>query len=100
MLAEARAEMRDLLGITAPPLLALVHRHPHSMPQYPVGHLARMAHINTKVSEHHGLALAGGAYGGVGIPDCVRTGEAASQELTAALVQEEDGVEALRRDLA
>jgi len=87
ILAAVRREMGDLLGITAPPLLTLVHRHPHAMPQYLVGHLERIARINTRVSKHRGLALAGNAYGGVGIPDCVRTGEAASLSLISTLGQ-------------
>ncbi len=93
IIAEVRREMGDLLGITAPPLLTLVHRHPHAMPQYLVGHLERIARINTRVSKHRGLALAGNAYGGVGIPDCVRTGEAASLYLISTVGQKGEGAE-------
>lgn len=74
-----RKEMRDLLGIKAQPLFALVHRHPQSMPQYPVGHLERVSRINDRVKQHRGLALAGNAYGGVGIPDCIHAGESAAE---------------------
>ena len=51
------------------------------MPQYLVGHLGRVAAIEQRVAAHPGLALAGSAYRGVGIADCVRSGEAAAQAL-------------------
>lgn len=89
LIAVARQEMRDLLGITAEPLFALVHRHPQAMPQYPVGHLNHIAHISAMVRKHAGLALAGTAYGGVGIPACVRGGQAASDQLTFTRAKEE-----------
>jgi len=80
-----RRELRDLLGIEAAPLFALIHRHPRSMPQYPVGHLGRVAQIQELLARHRGLALAGNAYGGVGIPDCVHSGETAAENLVNAL---------------
>jgi oxygen-dependent protoporphyrinogen oxidase len=76
-----RKEMRDLLGIKAQPLFAFVHRHPQSMPQYPVGHLERVSRINDRVKHHRGLAIAGNAYGGVGIPDCIHGGESAAEAI-------------------
>ena len=80
-----RRELRDLLGIEAAPLFTRIHRHPRSMPQYPVGHLGRVAQIQELLARHQGLALAGNAYGGVGIPDCVHSGETAAEGLVAAL---------------
>jgi protoporphyrinogen/coproporphyrinogen III oxidase len=80
-----RKEMRDLLHIASPPLLALVHRHPQSMAQYSVGHLEQISRINDKVNRHRGLALAGSAYGGVGIPDCIHSGEAAAEAVVKEL---------------
>ncbi|HLE24666.1 MAG TPA: protoporphyrinogen oxidase [Thermodesulfobacteriota bacterium] len=77
----AHKEISSLLGIKAQPLFALVHRHPQSMPQYPVGHLEHIAQINAKVSKYRGLAFAGNAYNGVGIPDCIRSGEAAAESI-------------------
>jgi oxygen-dependent protoporphyrinogen oxidase len=67
-----------LLGITAEPVLVRVHRHRRAMPQYAVGHLDRIATIERWVAGVRGLGLAGAAYRGVGIPDCVRSGEAAA----------------------
>ena len=76
-----RREFAALLGIEAAPLFSLIARYPHSMPQYLVGHLGRVAAIEQRVAAHPGLALAGSAYRGVGIADCVRSGEAAAQDL-------------------
>jgi oxygen-dependent protoporphyrinogen oxidase len=83
-----RREMRELLGIEAAPRFALVHRHPRSMPQYPVGHLGRVDRIRERLDRHPGLRLAGNAYGGVGIPDCVHSGETAAEHLAARLTTE------------
>lgn len=74
-------DLRDLIGVEGEPLFADIHRWPASMPQYPVGHLERVARIERLVSNHPGLAMAGNAFGGVGIPDCVHSGEAAAEML-------------------
>jgi protoporphyrinogen/coproporphyrinogen III oxidase len=81
LVARARTELREALGITAPPVLVRVARWPASMPQYHVGHLARVAAIERRLEFGPGLALAGSAYRGVGIADCVRSGEAATERL-------------------
>jgi oxygen-dependent protoporphyrinogen oxidase len=56
------------------------------MPQYHVGHLARIQRIETALSRFPGLALAGSAYHGVGISDCVRTGEEAAEKVVNNLL--------------
>ncbi|MBI2158415.1 MAG: protoporphyrinogen oxidase, partial [Candidatus Rokubacteria bacterium] len=71
------------LGITAPPVLTRVARWPKAMPQYHVGHLARVETIERLAAALPGLGLAGGAYRGVGIADCVRSGEAAAEQALA-----------------
>jgi oxygen-dependent protoporphyrinogen oxidase len=78
LIARARAELRAALGITAAPVLTRLARHPASMPQYRVGHLARVETIEHRLAGAPGLFLAGGAYRGVGIADCVRSAEAAA----------------------
>ena len=75
----ARGEIALALGVTAAPVLSRVWRHPQSMPQYVVGHLARADAIDACVAGHPGLALAGAAYRGVGIADSVRSGERAAE---------------------
>jgi protoporphyrinogen/coproporphyrinogen III oxidase len=81
LVATVEAELAELLGVTARPLLARVHRHRRAMPQYHVGHEARAAAIEARAAALPGLALAGAAYHGVGVPDCVRSGEAAAEAL-------------------
>jgi len=76
-----RQDLDDLLGITAPPLFAEVWRHERSMAQYLVGHLDRVAAIEAATARHPGLALAGNAYRGIGIPDCIHGGELAAEQL-------------------
>ncbi len=77
LLAIARAEVRETLGITADPILDRVFIWEKAMPQYAVGHLQRLDRITTALRALPGLALAGNAYQGIGIPDCVHSGEQA-----------------------
>ncbi len=79
MVASVRRELGDLLGVRAAPELSRVARYPNAMPQYHVGHLDRMARITAALGLLPGLRLAGSAYTGVGIPDCIRTGEEAAE---------------------
>ncbi|HEY3101413.1 MAG TPA: protoporphyrinogen oxidase [Methylomirabilota bacterium] len=79
LVARARRELGEALGIAAEPGLVRVSRWPASMPQYRVGHLARVDVIERRAAALPGLHLAGAAYRGVGIADCVRSGEAAAE---------------------
>jgi oxygen-dependent protoporphyrinogen oxidase len=79
--AAARRELRDLLGIAAAPRLARVFAYPGALPQYTVGHLRRVATIETRLRAHPGLLLAGNGLRGIGLPDCVRSGEQAAESL-------------------
>jgi len=74
-----RQEIREILGFTAEPRFARVHRWPSSMAQYVVGHAERVSAIQTELEKHPGLYLAGNAYSGIGISDCIRTGRAAAE---------------------
>jgi oxygen-dependent protoporphyrinogen oxidase len=85
MVAAARDEFRALFGVTASPAVTEVQRWPSAMPQYAVGHLDRVAGIEQAAREIPGLFLAGAAYRGVGIPDCVRSAEAAAEAAFARL---------------
>ncbi len=78
MLGIVRGQLHELLGVTAPPLLNRIHRYPASMAQYHVGHLTSVGTIEEGLARHPGLALAGSAYRGVGISDCVHSGEEAA----------------------
>ena len=85
IIAAVRDEFRALLGVSAAPGTAEVRRWPHSMPQYEVGHLARVAEIERAIAEIPAFAIAGAAYRGVGIPDCIKSGEAAADATFAKL---------------
>jgi oxygen-dependent protoporphyrinogen oxidase len=79
LIAAVRAELRRYLGLTGEPVLTRVDRWRRAMPQYEVGHGSRLEAIDARVAALPRLALAGSAYRGVGIPDCVRSGEAAAE---------------------
>ncbi|HEY0780785.1 MAG TPA: protoporphyrinogen oxidase, partial [Gemmatirosa sp.] len=85
LVALARAELREVLGVTAAPRFTRVARWIDAMPQYTLGHGARVARVTERVATHPWLALAGNAYQGVGIPDCIRSGEAAADRVLTAL---------------
>ena len=76
-------ELAELLTITGTPRFTDIARWPQSMPQYHVGHLARVERIERLAERWPGLALAGNAYRGVGIPQCISSGEAAAERIAA-----------------
>lgn len=81
MIRRVRDDLHDLLGIQSAPLFTVLEKWRHSMPQYHLGHLDLVAQIQTRVRTLSGLVLAGNSYGGAGVPDCIRSGEAAAEEL-------------------
>ncbi|MGH8545737.1 MAG: protoporphyrinogen oxidase [Gammaproteobacteria bacterium] len=87
METNVREELSALLGLKARPLFSRVYRHPRSMPQYHLGHGERVRQIEDRVGQLAGLAIAGSAYHGVGISDCVRSGEEAADKLLTHLIE-------------
>lgn len=83
LLRLVRQDFRKLLGIEAEPLFTKTWIGRKVMPQYPVGHLERVAEMERRAAALPGLALAGGGYRGVGIPDSVHSGEEAAERLLA-----------------
>ena len=81
LVATVSAQLAELVGVRAAPLFVRVVRHPKAMPQYQVGHLARVEAIEQCLRHHPGLEVAGGAYRGVGIADCARSAETATDRL-------------------
>ncbi|HEV7682454.1 MAG TPA: protoporphyrinogen oxidase [Pyrinomonadaceae bacterium] len=79
LVARVRADLRSLLGIERAPLFAEVKKWERSMPQYHVGHLERVKRIEARLASLPGIVLAGNAYSGLGIPDCIRSGERAAE---------------------
>jgi oxygen-dependent protoporphyrinogen oxidase len=86
LVATVRRELSEILGarvagIQIEPETTQVSRWRHAMAQYSVGHQERIKRIAAHVAELPGLKLAGNAYDGIGIPDCIRTGRKAAKEL-------------------
>ena len=83
--ALAAAELAEAVGITAQSVAWRVTRWGGGLPQYNVGHVDRVARIRAAVAAQPGLAVAGAAYDGVGIPACVATARSAVTQVTAYL---------------
>jgi oxygen-dependent protoporphyrinogen oxidase len=79
------SELGVLLDVRGQPVAAAVTRWPGSLPQYRVHHLLRVTGIEAAVSRLHGVAVAGSAYRGVGIPACIASGRAAARTVMAAV---------------
>jgi oxygen-dependent protoporphyrinogen oxidase len=76
-----RNALQEILGLRAEPLFARVYKWKSAMAQYGVGHLERLERIQQLRQQLPGLALAGNAYRGIGVPDCVRSGRDAAAAL-------------------
>jgi oxygen-dependent protoporphyrinogen oxidase len=74
-------ELKEKIGIDLAPLFVRIHRWPRSMAQYTLGHQERVQNIEAMLARTPGLYVAGNAYTGIGIPDCVRMGKAAAQAI-------------------
>ncbi len=81
-----RRDLRDLLGIVQMPLFNITHKWPRSMAQYHLGHLERVERIQDHLRSIPTLTLAGNAYTGAGIPDCIRGGESAADQILAQII--------------
>lgn len=81
----ARAELERLVGAAAPPVFSRVHRHPRALPQYALGHRERLQTVEAAERRHPGLFLAGNAYRGLGIAECIRDGEALADRICRSL---------------
>lgn len=81
LLALAREELQLTLGVSAEPILSRVFVWENAMPQYNLGHPAKLAQIDSALANHPGLALAGNGYRGIGIPDCINSGKVAVEKI-------------------
>ncbi len=81
-------ELREILGLEAQPNFVRITRSRRAMAQYGVGHLERLRAIRDNVALLPGLALAGNAYEGIGVPDCIRTGAQAAESVLKALKEQ------------
>jgi oxygen-dependent protoporphyrinogen oxidase len=82
LVALARRELSATLDIDSTPRRQWISRWPRAMPQYVIGHIDRLRRIEDDLRCHPGLILAG-AYKGVGIPDCIASGERAADAAIA-----------------
>ncbi|NIX14715.1 MAG: protoporphyrinogen oxidase [Candidatus Dadabacteria bacterium] len=80
-----KEELKTILHINSEPQLAHLKRYPNSMPQYNVGHSEILSNLEKLKSNHPSLQLAGNSYEGVGIPDCIRSGEIAAENIIKQL---------------
>ncbi|MBI2244229.1 MAG: protoporphyrinogen oxidase [Nocardioides sp.] len=84
LVRRVREALRRMLGVTADPVESLVQRWPRAMPQYVVGHAARLAALDTALAAAPGLLVTGAAYRGVGLAGCVAQADATAASLLAA----------------
>ena len=82
-----RTELQQILGLRAEPLFARVYKWKSAMAQYGVGHLDRLDRIERLRQKLPGLALAGNAYRGIGVPDCIRSGTTGAKQLVESSVE-------------
>ncbi|HEX3321706.1 MAG TPA: protoporphyrinogen oxidase [Terriglobales bacterium] len=85
ILAIVRSELQKIIGLSAEPLFARVYKWRGAMAQYGVGHLERIDRIERLRQQIPGLAFAGNAFTGIGVPDCVRSGSEAVAKILPAL---------------
>jgi oxygen-dependent protoporphyrinogen oxidase len=79
---KALADLKDIMNISFRPYYSEVNRWPHSMPQYPVGHLTRVRDAREQLAARMpGVMVTGAAYHGVGIPDCIRQGKESAESM-------------------
>ncbi len=83
LLRSVSYELAHLMGVTEAPRFARVHRWRRAMAQYEVGHASRLEQIQERLARFRGLHLAGNGYFGIGVPDCVRSGQLAAQAIAS-----------------
>lgn len=85
--AIAQEEVQQTLGIFAHPCLSRVYLWEKAMPQFNVGHPARLDRIDGMLEKLPGIALAGNGYQGIGIPDCIHSGELAAERVIESFLE-------------
>ena len=91
LLKLAMEELRSTLGIASKPEFSKVHIFDRAMPQYDLGHPARLARVEASLADWPWLALAGAAYRGIGIPDCINSGKHAAERIISCLTAKATG---------
>jgi oxygen-dependent protoporphyrinogen oxidase len=83
--AAVERDLAQVAGVHGAPILARVARSIDQMPKYTVGHLQKVAGANAALAGLPNLAIAGAAFRGVGVPDCIAQGRAAAARVGEAL---------------
>jgi oxygen-dependent protoporphyrinogen oxidase len=83
-------ELSEILDVQARPNFVGITRSRRAMAQYGVGHLERMQLVRDTVAAIPGLALAGNAYEGIGVPDCIRTGQQAAERVLQSFQEQKE----------
>jgi oxygen-dependent protoporphyrinogen oxidase len=87
LIDSTRSDLKDITGLDADPEFTRIFRHDRAIPQYNVGHAARLTAIEQILQQHPGLVLTGNAFRGVSLNDCVvnawKTAEALVPEADA-----------------
>ena len=81
IVATVRSELSEIFGVGGEPDFVHVARWNRAMPQYHLGHLTRVRQIEERINRHPGLALAGNAFNGVGVPDVIHRGETSAETI-------------------
>lgn len=85
LLRTVRDELARIIKLQERPIFSRIYRWRSAMAQYESGHIDRVARIENRVSDIAGLAIAGNAYHGIGVPDCIRSGQQAAAKAVATL---------------
>jgi oxygen-dependent protoporphyrinogen oxidase len=80
-----REDLALTMGIDATPEFIRIFRHPQAIPQYTVGHGARLEALEGQMKAHPGLILTGNSYRGIGLNDCVAAAERAADQALAQI---------------
>jgi oxygen-dependent protoporphyrinogen oxidase len=87
LFALVKQELADIMGLTLEPIVQKIFRWPQGTPQYDVGHLDRLAETERLAAALPGLHLAGSAYRGVGLPDCINSARTVVAQIAAIVPQ-------------
>jgi oxygen-dependent protoporphyrinogen oxidase len=82
-LLEIRGDLRRTMGLTAEPIFRRIFRHEKGIPQYTLGHAARLATVDAHLEAHPGLQVAGNCYRGISVNHCVEEAPAIAERVVA-----------------
>jgi protoporphyrinogen/coproporphyrinogen III oxidase len=87
LLGQVRAELKKIVKLDVNPIFTRVYRWRGAMAQYESGHLARVERIEKRIADMKWLAIAGNAFHGIGVPDCIRSGQQAADKILSAFAE-------------